>query len=818
VNQTPYILPYASQSRYLLLGFLLFFFVGQLLAQTPSSKPPDYTLNFGDAPRGGQQEQILFEGNIKGENGTALEGVSLFFSGLNIGTSTDASGYFSISLPTGTHRFKIEALGFKPLLVSLTIYDNNRSDFVLEEQAEALQEVVVLNRQNENIDGVMVGKSSLMLEESQNIPMVLGEQNLLQAATILPGISSAGEAASGFNVRGGKADQNLILLNDAVLINPNHFFGIFQALNPFAISGLNIYKGNIPIEYEGRTSSVFELRTKSPNTKAVKGALSLGPITGNALLEIPIKKERSGLMIGVRSAHSDWLLRSLKDPKLNKSEAAFYDAMVTYEDQISKKDQLQATLYYSKDRFSITSDSLYQYANALATVNWKHQYDEKNSLSIVASHSAYDFSIRYDGGVSNNFRTAFDLKIQALRIKRVKALSDQQQLTFGANLVRYQIAPGKITPLSAADLIRPEQINDEKALEGSLFVADQIRISERFLLNIGFQLALYTGIGPYTERTYQTDFPKNELTVTRTEAVADRQFFAQKIHPNYRISGRYKLSDAVSIKFAALQIYQFIHSLTNNTTASPIDTWRISTNHLKPQVSKQFAVGVFSTTKDQAFELSLEGFYKMQDNLVDFKTGAQLFMNQYIETEVLQGQGKAFGVEFLVRKKEGKHTGWLGYTYARSLIRLDSPFVVEKVNNGRFFPTNYDKPHDLTLAWDFSLGSRVSLSANMLYQTGRPITLPAGNYQFNDAEYVLFTDRNAFRIPDYYRVDLSLNYNHKKKSDRKIEYAWNLSIYNILGRNNPFSVYFVAQDGTIKGRQSTIFNVPIPSLNLRIKF
>lgn len=779
---------------------------------------PELKLSIGAPNPSNQNKRFLFNGTIKGEDGEALQGINVLFPQLKDGTITNTRGKFAIRLPYGEHQMRIEALGFKSLVIQLSLYGSNSYDFVLEEKAEALDEVVVLNRQNDNVESEMIGKSSLMADESKNIPLVLGEQNLLKAATILPGISSAGEASTGFNVRGGKADQNLILLNEAVIINPNHFFGVFQALNPFAINSLNVYKGNIPIEYEGRTSSVFELTTKTPTNKAFKGEVSLGPITANALLEIPVKKERSGLMVGLRSAHSNWLLRSLNDPKLSKSEAAFYDAIVTYEDQISPKDKLKATLYYSQDQFSITSDSLYQYANEMAAVNWKHQYDEKNSLNVVASHSAYAFSIRYDGGISNNFKSAFDLQVQALRLKRLKELDEKHELTYGANLVRYGIAPGEINPLTGTDLIRAEKLSEENALEGSLFFADRIRFSDRFLLNLGFQLALYTALGPYTDRTYQTDFPKNELTVVQTEDIPANDLFGQKIYPNYRIAGRYKLTDNVALKFAALQIYQFIHSLTNNTTASPIDTWRISTNHLQPQVSNQLSFGLFSTSKNQSLELGLEGFYKVQDNLVDFKTGAQLFMNQFIETEVLQGKGKAYGVEFLLRKKEGKHTGWLGYTYSRSLIQLDSPFVVERVNNGRFFPTNYDKPHDFTLAWNFSLGKRVSLSTNMLYQTGRPITLPAGNYAFNQAEYVLFSDRNAFRIPDYYRVDLSLNYDHKKRESNGVGLSWNISVYNILGRNNPFSVFFVAEDGEIKGRQSSIFNVPIPSLNLSLKF
>ena len=774
-------------------------------------------LVFGSVKTQSLQQSHQFDGEVFSENGEALEGINLFFPDLNKGTATDRLGRFSISLPPGEHLLRIEGLGFQPLQIQLGLYRDAQHRFVLTEQTEELDEVVVRNQENQNVESEMLGKSSLSLMEPKNIPLVLGEQNILKAATILPGISSAGEAATGFNVRGGKADQNLMLLNEAIVINPNHFFGIFQALNPFAVNRLNVYKGNIPIQYEGRTSSVFELSTKSPNREKFQAELSVGPITANALVETPVVKNRSGLMLGARSAHSDWVLRSLDDPKLNKSSARFHDLVLVYEDRLSEKDKVLATAYHSEDQFSITSDSLYHYTNTVAAINWKHQFNERNGASLVLSHSDYAFSIQYDGGVSNNFESAFALQIDAARLKFNSKLGEKHQLTFGSNLMRYKIDPGALRPLGSNSLIREEELQRETALEGSLYIADRIEVNDNFVLNVGAQFALYAALGPAIQRNYLPDSPKSDLSVTDIVTYPANTLYGQKVFPNYRLSGRYKFSANTSVKFAAISIYQFIHSLSNNTTASPIDTWRISSNHLRPQASQQLSLGVFHDQPQLGLEISLEGFYKRQENLVDFKTGAQLFMNEFIETDVLQGEGKAYGVEFLLRKKQGRHTGWLGYTYARSFIQLDSPFPTERVNNGAFFPTNYDKPHDLSIAWNYQMGKRLSLSTNVLYQTGRPITLPAGNYAFDGGEYVLFSNRNAYRIPDYYRVDASLNYDYKKKSSQRIGFAWSISVYNIFGRNNPFSVFFVAEDGEIKGRQSSIFNVPIPSLNLQLK-
>lgn len=787
-----------------------------LLAQKSGSIT---TLQFGK--EGIQKEGSTFTlaGRIvDGNTNKAIDGAAILVTSSSKGTISNSQGFFTLNLPYGSHLLTVESLGYTSQFIDLTLFENASLDLALLPKIEALEEVILSQRSSQNIESEFVGKSTVSVLEVQNIPLVLGEQNIFKAATILPGISTSGEAATGFNVRGGKADQNLMLLNKAIVINPNHFFGIFQAFNPFSINELNVYKGSIPIEYEGRTSSVFEIKTKKPSTEKIKAEASVGPITGNLLVELPLKKNRSGVMIGLRSAHSDWILRALNDPKLQKSEASFNDVIFSYEDKPTDKDIVDATLYRSNDAFRIASDSLYRYSNTVASVNWRHQFTENKSLSVHMSDSQYDFGIRYDGGVSNNFKSGFEMDINSIRIKYTNTVLSKHKLAYGTNAIFYSIAPGRIDPLSQNDLIEPLQIRQEKAVEGSVFIADRYQVNDQLVLNFGVQLALYTAMGPYVERKYLEGQPIRASNVIEELDISNNETFAEELFPSFRFSARYKLNQAFAFKVAGLRMYQFIHSLTNNTTASPIDTWRISTNNLAPQRSDQLAAGFFYSSQNQMYELSLEGFYKRQNNLVDFKTGADLFLNQFIETEVLQGKGKAYGLEFLLRKKLGRHTGWLGYTFSRTLIQLASAFREEQVNRGQFFPTNYDKPHDLSFIWNYAFNPKLSLSTNIIYQTGRPITIPNGNYEFNNSEYVLYSDRNQYRIPNYYRVDLGINYRPKQKSTNRVVTSWSFSVYNILGRNNPFSVFFLSDDGTIKGRQSSIFAVPIPSLTFNFSF
>ncbi|QCX02233.1 TonB-dependent receptor [Aggregatimonas sangjinii] len=775
------------------------------------------TVRIGKERSGKRQERFVLSGRVlNAETGKPVPDAAVIVKDLRTGVVTTAGGTYEIELSSGLNVVEVSALGTAGALKNVIIYSDGNLDFEVAESVEQLDEVIVQGDAIRTIEDTSTGNTKIGAEASKNIPLVLGERDVLKVATTLPGVTTAGEGAAGFNVRGGKTDQNLILLDNAVLYNPSHFFGFFQAINPFSIKDLNIYKGSIPAEYGGRLSSVFEISSKDASTEKVKGEVSIGPVTGNAVIELPILKDKAGLLLGARGAYSDWVLKALNDEQLQDSQASFYDFIAKYNHRINEDNQVSLTGYSSGDVFSITSDSLFNYNNRLLSLKYNRKLSEKSSGSIIVNNSQYKFNIDFDGSVNSNFEQGFQIDETEIKTQFKYLLNDAHNFDYGISGKLYSVLPGEIRPRGANDIIQSLSIPKEKALEAALFISDNMKISDRLQLDLGVRYSFYSAIGPSEQRIYREDLPKSESTVVATEVYEGNDFFQTYGGPELRASARYLLNDSLSVKASFNNTYQFIHTLTNNTTVSPVDTWKLSDSNIKPQQASQFSLGIYQNLSD--YELSLEGFYKKQDNITDFKTGAQLQLNANIETEILQGEGKAYGVELLIRKNKGKLNGWLGYTYSRSLFKLDSEFQEERVNSGEFFPSNFDKPHDFSLVLNYKLTRRFSFSGNFIYQTGRPVTFPVGNYEFDGNEFVLYSDRNQFRIPDYYRLDLSLNIEGNHKVKKFAHSFWSISVYNVLGRNNPYSVFFVSQEGEVKALQSSIFAIPIPSITFNFKF
>lgn len=782
-----------------------------------TQQSPIETIRVGKERKTTTKQLVTISGKIvNAETKQPIADVAVVNTTNGNGTVSNANGYYELKIPVGVHVLETSALGLSEERKRVIAFDSGTVNFSISDSFEMLDEVVLRGNATQNIEDTSTGNNRIGSEESKNIPLVLGERDVLKVATTLPGVTTAGEGAAGFNVRGGKTDQNLILLDDAVVYNPSHFFGIFQALNPFAIEEVSIYKGSIPAEYGGRLSSVFDITTKDVSTSKFTGEASVGPVTANAVVQIPIVENKSGLLLGGRAAYSDWVLSALNDTSLKETGASFYDAILKYQHQIDQNNDLRVSAYYSKDAFNITRDSLYSYANALASIKWNHQFNANTTGNLILAKSRYNFDI--DVTTDDNFTQRFQIDETELKAQVQQKLSAKHTINYGASAKLYQVVPGELIPQGANNLLQEIKIPEERALESALFLSDNITISEKLMLDLGMRYSFYAALGPASQRTYANGQPKSNVSVLDTLTYDKNKVFQTYGGPEFRAAARYKIAEDLSIKASVNSMYQFIHTLSNTTTVSPIDTWKLSDRNIKPQQALQVAVGVYKNIDIDAYELSLEGFYKKQQDIIDFKTGAKLLLNEHIETEVLQGEGKAYGVELLIRKNKGRVNGWLGYTYSRSLFKLDSDFEQERVNNGGFFPSNFDKPHDISMVLNYKFNKRISLSSNFVYQTGRPVTFPIGNYQFNNAEYVLYSNRNQFRIPDYYRLDLGLNFEGNHKKNKKIHGFWSLSVYNVLGRNNPYSVFFVNTDGEIQALQSSIFAVPVPSLTYNIKF
>ncbi|WP_299535310.1 TonB-dependent receptor [Ulvibacterium sp.] len=789
------------------------------LEEKQDTRPDIETVRIGRERKNIGRRTYTLSGHVKDKTtGKPIQNLAIVVKGGSKGVSTDANGFYEIVLPTGVNILQTKGIGIETLEKRVIMYNNGQLDFNPGESAEQLDEVVVESNRLRNVEKVVTGVVEIDIAEIKTIPLVLGERDILKTAITLPGITNAGEGAAGYNVRGGGTDQNLILLDNAVLYNPAHFFGIFSALNPFTTGAITIYKGSIPAEYGGRLSSVFDITTKDANTQKFSGEASLGPVTSNLVLEVPLVKDKSGIMVGGRTTYSNWILRSLDDESLKNSQASFYDVVAKYNDRINERNNISATAYFSRDAFSITSDSIFSYSNRLLSLKWNHQINEKNSANVSLSNSEYGFGIDFEANSNRDFDLGYRINETELKLNMLKLLGKSHKINYGLSSKLYLVDPGDIEPVGSQSIIEPLSLQREKGLESALFISDNFTVSPKLSFDIGLRYSFYAALGASSQKIYEAGLPKSEGTLVEIREFGNNEIIETYGGPEARISGRYFLTPDFSIKASYNNTLQYIHTLSSNTTVSPTDTWKLSDINIEPQRANQVSLGLFKNFDDNRYELSLESYYKRSKNILDYKVGAQLLLNESIETEVLQGEGKAYGVEFLLKKKEGRLNGWLGYTYSRSFIRLDSEFPEERINNGEYFPANFDKPHDISLVTNYKLTKRFSFSANFVYQTGRPVTFPIGSYFLDGAEYALFSERNKFRIPDFYRLDLSFNVEGNHKIKKFAHSFWNISVYNVLGRNNPFSVFFVTEDGSLQAFKSSIFAIPVPTITYNFKF
>ncbi len=731
---------------------------------------------------------------------------------------TDENGFYSLDLTIGLNTVEVQSIGHLTSSRKIMMYSTGTLNFELIENVNELDAVVVRGNRGENVRTAVTGVTSIQIEEMKNIPMVLGVRDVVKVATLMPGIKTAGEGSAGFNVRGGKSDQNLILLDDATLYNPFHFFGFFSAINPYVIGSLDIYKGNIPAEFGGRLSSVFDIQTETPNMQKFSGEGGLGPVNGNLMVNLPVIKDKASVSVGGRYAYADWILRSLKGADFKNSEASFYDINVKYDHILNENNKIEATFYYSKDKFSITSDSLYNYHNRLISLRWNHKFNENHSGNLYLTNSEYKFDLDYGSGDLDAFNFGYKIDETKVKMKFNYKLNDKHTFTYGVSGKLYQIEPGNFSATDPASLLLPVNIDDEKGIESAVFLSDSYEISDKLLVDAGLRYSYFMAMGAATQNVYDPNFPKSEASIIGVNEYGKNENIKGYGGLEVRLGARYLFSKTFSVKAAYNTSNQYIHLLSTNTTQSPMDTWKLSDLNIEPQSSVQYSLGFFKNFKEDLYEISLEGYYKTMDNILDYKTGADLFLNQNLETSVLQGVGKAYGVELLIKKNRGKLNGWLGYTYSRALIKLDGDFNEEIVNSGKYFPTNFDKPHDFSLVMNYKFTKRYSVSANFIYQTGRPITFPTGNFNYGGSEHTAYSDRNAFRIPDYYRLDIGVNIEGNHKIKKLAHSFWNISVYNVLGRHNPYSVYFVTENGEIKGYKTSIFSIPIPTVTYNFKF
>jgi hypothetical protein len=751
------------------------------------------------------------------QTGEAITGAMIYVEKPHIQVASDQFGYFSITLSAGRHTLNIIAPGMFDARRQVMLYSDGKFNVDMNEKVLKLKEVRVELEKEKNVRSTMMGTNKLDIVSMKQIPTAFGELDVLKAVLTLPGVKSVGEASTGLNVRGGATDQNLILFNGANIFNPSHFFGFFSAFDPDVIKEVTLYKSSIPANYGGRISSVLDITSQDGNDKKIKGSAGIGVLTGKVTVEGPLLKDKTTFVAGVRTTYSNWLFNIL--PKeYNKSNASFQDATLHISHKVNNKNNIYLNGYISGDKFTLNSDTSYQYQNKNATRKWKHNFNNRFYGVLTAGIDHYDYKVSGYGNPVNAYKLSYTINQYKLNADGSYFLNNKHKIAFGLSSLYYNIHSGSFTPVGKESLVIPDAIEAEHAIESALYASDQYNITSRFSLEGGIRFSVFSYLGPKHIFSYAPGLPKQESNILNADFYPAGKIIKTYNGPEYRVSARYFLSDNSSIKASFNSLRQYIHMLSNTTAISPTDIWKLSDPNIQPQLGSQVSLGLYKNLKSNTIETSVEVYYKWIKNYLDYKSGAILIMNHHIETDVFTTKGKAYGVEFLVKKATGKLNGWITYTYSRSLIRQNDPLAGELINEGNYYASNFDQPHNATMIGNYRITHRYSVSLNVTYNTGRPITLPIGVYDYAGSARVLYSDRNEYRIPDYFRTDFSLNIDGNHKVKQLTHNSWTFGVYNWTARKNAYSVYYISQNGFIRGYKLSIFGTAIPFITYNIRF
>jgi hypothetical protein len=751
------------------------------------------------------------------KTGEPVTGIYIGREDINVGVATDRFGYYSITLPRGLNVLTMRGVGMKTTRRQVMLYTDGKLNIELQEQVVSLKEVTINAKSVNNVKRVEMGVEKLDIKSIKQVPTAFGEADILRVVLTLPGVQSVGEASTGLNVRGGSADQNLILLNDATIYNPSHFFGFFSAFDPDIVKDVELYKSSIPERFGGRLSSVLSVTNREGNKKTYTGSAGIGLITSRFNIEGPIVKDKTSFIFGGRTTYANWLLNMLPKEYKN-SRASFYDINFDVSHQINEKNNLYLTTYISNDSFKLNSDTTYGYSNKNISLKWKHIFTNKLFAVFTGGFDRYEYNVASTAVPINGYRLNFDINQLYLKTDLTYYLSPKHTINFGASTLRYSLHPGSFTANGSASLVKSNTVAAEQALESAIYLGDKFDITPDLTLNVGLRYSMYNFLGPAAVRNYPAGIPKTTINLLDSTVYGAGKNIKTYHGPEYRVSARYMVTDNFSIKAGYNTLRQYINLLSNTSAIAPTDVYKLSDPNIRPQYGDQVSFGLYKNLKSNTIETSVEIYYKRLHDFLDFKSGANVVLNKHIETDVIETHGKAYGIEFLIKKTTGKVNGWVSYTYSRTLLQANDATQGDIVNSGNYYPANFDKPHAFNFIGNFRVSHRFNASLNVTYSTGRPITLPVAKYFASGAERVIYSDRNAYRIPDYFRADIAMNIDGNHKIHQRFHNSWSIGIYNVTGRQNPFSVYYVTKGGTINGYQLSIFAAAIPYVNYNIRF
>lgn len=749
-----------------------------------------------------------------GATGEPLPGATIYATEQEKGTITVNDGSFSLQLPVGEHTIKAAYVGFEETYQKILLVSPGKLDLSVYESSLHLKEVTVSAESEANIRSTQMSMVKMEAKAIKELPLIMGERDVIRSIALLPGVKVAGEFGSGFNVRGGSTDQNLILLNGVPIFNSSHIFGLTTAVNSDAVQEVTLWKGGMPARYGERVSSVMEVKIGAGTPENIKVQGGIGLLNSRLNVATPLFKNHAVLQLGGRSSYSSWLLKQIPDPQLYNSSADYYDLTGSLQLRPDSSNTISVFGYYSKDFISFGSISDFRYSNLLGSLEWEHQFNKRLTSSLLAGSSTFNNLISDVNGVApsaaSTIRTGIDYK--SLKWNMDWKVRQKHDISFGTNLFFYKNNPGRLNPYGNESVIQPLYLKTEEAAEYAAYISDNIEISPRIRADLGFRYSGYGLISPKAVYLQQGLPGQNE----GSDSLLNNEgpFVKQYSGPEPRLSLMYRASRSSSVKLNFNRVHQYLSLMSNAAVVTPTDVWKLSNTYLKPVRADQFALGYFRNFNSNTIETSLEVYYKYLHNVPEYRDGAKLLLNEQPEKDIINAKGFNYGLELSVSKKSGRLTGWASYTYSRAMRRTD-----------RIWPSNYDIPHNLVLNTNYHISKRLRLGTTFTYSTGRPVTIPEIGYRYNRYQIVYFSERNAHRLPDYHRFDISLTLDETLKLRQKWRGSWTLTIINLYGRKNAYSVFY-AKDTPLRSNgfrhfslsKLYIIGIPLPTLTYNFSF
>jgi hypothetical protein len=776
------------------------------------------TLTIGIEQSSRSGRNVIIDGKMSDiETGEPLIGATIYIEELKSGSVSDVVGHYSIVIQPGRYSAVFNCLGMKEQRYFLRVWSDARLDISLQKELIPINEVTIKADRYHNVTGMQMGFERLDIKSIKEIPVVMGERDLLKVAQMLPGVQNVGEGSAGFNVRGSPADQNLFYINKVPVYNPSHLFGFFSSFSPDIVKDFRLYKSNIPAEYGGRLASYFDISTRDGNRNKFSMRGGISPITGHVAVEGPIKKDHTSFMLGVRSTYSDWILKRLDNPELRNSNAMFYDIAGNVTIEPNPKNRVKVFGYHSSDRFSLSTTNDYQYSNSGGSVDWRHRFSSALSGDFAAIAGRYAFQTADYTYPSAGYQHKYKIDQYEAKANMRWIAGPKQIVSFGMNLINYRLDRGDILPAGAESSRVPVQLGTESGIESAIYIADEYKLYPWLTLYGGLRYSLYSYMGPATVYEYYPDAPKIPASISDTLTFGSGPVKTYS-GPELRAAMNFRTGGNSSFKLSYNRVRQYLFMLSNTISIAPADQWKLTDYHIRPPYLDQYSAGYYKDFPRRGISTSIEVYYKRTYDNIEYKDGANFISSPQIETEILQGDQQAYGIELLLKKNLGKLNGWIAYTYSRAEVRVDGDYPWEQINFGEPYPANYDKPHALNIVANLRLNRRFSLSSNLVYSTGRPVTYPISLYYYDNKEIVDYSLRNKYRLPDYFRMDFSMNIEGNLKAKKLAHSYWMLSIYNLTGRKNAYSVYFLSEEGSINGYKLSIFGTQIFTISWNFRF